>query len=150
MLFHAERNHLRWFGCLPRTSPWRFSRHHQLGRDLTRETIYHLAWEYLGLPQEELETIARPSGMPSSACCHYSPTLYKQKTMDGWNQLLVPITQCVVRIGRWDWFTLQFNEYFIFQEKIKYVLFNTKNPNKNVKIISILKHQIKKSQFYYL
>ena len=46
----------------------------------------HLAWERLGVPQEELESVARRgmSGIPCLASCLHNPALDKRTKMNGW------------------------------------------------------------------
>jgi len=50
------------------------------GRTRWRDYISHLAWEHLGISQEELECVAGEK----EAGCHHNPAPDKQKRMDGW------------------------------------------------------------------
>jgi len=66
LLLHVERSQLRWFRHVIRMPPGHFPFRARLtgrrpqGRPRThwRDNTSHLAWERLGVPQEELESVA--------------------------------------------------------------------------------------------
>ncbi|KAF7641622.1 hypothetical protein LDENG_00275920 [Lucifuga dentata] len=97
LLLRIERSQLRWFGHLIRMTPGRLPREvfqacptgkRPWGRPRTRwrDYISQLAWERLGVPQEELEGLAgdRKYGLICLVCCHHDPDLDKWRIMAGW------------------------------------------------------------------
>jgi len=95
LLLHIERRQLRWFGhlirmppgCLPlEVSRARLTGRRPRGRPRTRwrDYISHLAWEHLGVPQEELESVAgeRDVWGLCLACCPHDLDPDKWMKMD--------------------------------------------------------------------
>lgn len=65
-------------------------------RTLWRDFISRLAWEHLGIPQEELEKVAGEKDVwPYLACCHSNPDRWRR--MDRWMDgcyLILYFLQC--------------------------------------------------------
>jgi len=98
LLLRVERSQLRWFGYLIRMPPGRLplevfrtrpTGRRPWGRPRTRcrDYISLLAWEHLGIPQKELESVAGEKEAWGALLRQLPPRPgpgYADKRMDGW------------------------------------------------------------------